>query len=63
MFVYELKECVDRSFTPFQLYNWFLVEWDKLVIFLYEASCDKFQNLFMYETEIDSYEVEEIELI
>jgi hypothetical protein len=28
-----------------------------------EASCDKFQNLFMYETEIDSYEVEEIELI
>ncbi len=33
------------------------------MIFLYKASCDKFQILFMYETEIDTYEVEEIEEI
>jgi hypothetical protein len=56
-------ERVHWSFTPFQLYNWFLVEWDNWVIFLYEASCDKFPKKFMYETEIDSYEVEEIEEI
>jgi hypothetical protein len=41
------KSASSRSFTPFQLYNWFLVEWDKWVIFLYKRLMWQIPN-FIY---------------